>query len=267
MALIYEKKEGIAYLTINRPEVHNALDPETVVELAEAWEDYKNDKSVLCAIITGAGDKTFCSGADLGKLIPLATGARTPENELERSVQNNPMFIQNAFLRDFELYKPVIAAINGQAIGGGMELIQATDIRVAAEHASFALQEVKWAIFPRGGSTVRLPRQIPFCNAMEILLTGERITAAEAYRLGFLNYVAPKEEVMEKAEAIARRIAQNGPLSVKAIKQSVLSCIGIPIRDGLMREAEIATPVFLSEDAREGPRAFKEKREPRYTGK
>lgn len=267
MALIYEKRDGVAYLTINRPEVHNAMDPETLVELAAAWDDYKSDGSLACAIITGAGEKSFCSGADLGKLIPLITGARQPETDADKAIRSNPMLPQKALLRDFELWKPVIAAINGHAIAGGMELVQATDIRIAAENATFGLQEVKWAIFPMGGSTVRLPRQIPFCHAMEILLTGGRIDAQEAWRLGFVNRVVPREALMDEAEKVARKIAENGPLAVKAIKQSAIQCIGLPVKDGLKKEMELAMPVFMSQDAKEGPRAFKEKRKPVYQGK
>ena len=166
MALIYEKKEGIAYLTLNRPEARNALDPETILELTGAWEDYRDDNDMRCAIITGAGDKAFCSGADLGKLIPLFTGAKKPESEVEKKVAQDPLVASKALLKGFELYKPVIAAINGHAIAGGMEIVQATDIRIASENARFGLQEAKWGLFPLGGSTVRLPRQIPYAKAM-----------------------------------------------------------------------------------------------------
>ncbi|MEW6202582.1 MAG: enoyl-CoA hydratase-related protein [bacterium] len=267
MALIKEKKEGILYLTLNRPEVHNSLDPETVVELANVWEEFRGDNDVRVAIITGAGDKSFCSGADLARLIPLISGARKPETDADHAILKDPTYRQRALLRDFELYKPVIAAINGHAIAGGMELVQATDIRIAAENATFGLQEVKWGLFPMGGSTVRLPRQIPFAYAMEILLTGERISADEAHRLGFVNRVVPREKVLEEAEKIAAKIAENGPISIKAIKESVIKNIGVPIKDGMMKEIEIGAPVFFTEDAKEGPRAFKEKRKPNFVGR
>ncbi|MEW5946607.1 MAG: enoyl-CoA hydratase-related protein [bacterium] len=266
MALVFEKKNGIAYLTLNRPEVHNSLDPETIVELAAAWEEYRDDRSLRVAIITGAGDKSFCAGADLGKLIPLITGAREPETDADRAVRNDPMLPQKALLRDFELYKPVIAAVNGHAIAGGMELCQATDIRIAAENATFGLQEVKWAIFPMGGSTVRLPRQIPYAAAMEILLTGERVDAREAHRLGFVNRVVPLNGLMDEAQTVARRICDCGPLAVQAIKKAVVINTGRPLKEGLQKELEIGLPVFSTKDAREGPRAFKEKRKPDYTG-
>jgi enoyl-CoA hydratase len=267
MALIYEKREGVAYLTLNRPEARNALDPETILELAAAWEDYRDDAGMRCAIITGAGDKAFCSGADLGKLIPLFTGAKKPETEADKAVAKDPLLPSKALLKDFELYKPVIAAVNGHAIAGGMELLYSTDIRIAAEDAKFGLQEVKWAIFPMTGSSVKLPRQLPYARTMEILLTGELMDAQEAFQLGFLNRVVPKGKVLEEAERFARIIAENGPLAVMAIKKAVLQNIGLTLAEGLAREAEIATPVFLTEDAREGPRAFKEKRKPQYKGK
>jgi enoyl-CoA hydratase len=266
MALIYEKKNGIAYVTLNRPEAHNAVDPETVLELIEAWEDYRDDPEARCAIITGAGDQTFCSGADLGKLIPLFTGAKKPETEADRQIQKNPLLAQKALLRDFELHKPIIAAINGPAIAGGMELLYSTDIRIAADTARFGLQEVKWAIFPMGGSSVKLPRQLPYARAMEILLTGELMSADEALQYGFVNRVLPQGKVMEEAERIASIIAKNGPLAVKAIKQAVLANIGLTINEGLAKELEIAIPVFLSKDAQEGPKSFKEKREATFTG-
>jgi len=267
MALCYEKRNSIAYLTLNRPEARNALDPETVIELIAAWQDYRDDRDLRCAIITGAGDKAFCSGADLGKLIPLFTGAKKPETETEKKLVQDPQAAGKALLRDFELFKPVVAAVNGHAIAGGMELLYSTDIRIASEDAKFGLQEVKWSIFPMMGSSVKLPRQLPYARAMEILLTGELMDAQEAFRLGFVNRVVPKEKVMEEAERFAGILARNGPLAVTALKKSVLANIGRPLSEGLARELEIGFPVFMSEDAREGPRAFKEKRQPQYRGK
>ncbi len=267
MTLLYEKKDNIAYLTLNRPEAHNAVDPETILELVAAWEDYRDDKQMRCAIITGAGEQSFCAGADLGKLIPLFTGARQPETEADRKVQADPTLSMRAFLRDFNLYKPVVAAINGNAIAGGFELLYAADIRIAAENARFGLQEVKWAVYPAGGSTVRLARQIPYAKAMEILLTGELMDAEEALRCGFVNRVVPGNRVMEEAEKVAGIIVKNGPLAVTAVKKGVLDTTGLTIKEGLAREMELAIPVFMSQDAQEGPLAFKEKREPVFKGR
>jgi len=267
MALIYEKKGPIAYITLNRPEAQNAFDPETVVEIVEAWKDYLEDDTLRCAILTGTGDEVFSSGADLKRLIPLITGARQPETEADKIVQKDPYITQKAFLRNSKIYKPIIAAINGTAIAGGFEILYSTDIRIAAEGAMFGLQEAKWSIVPMMGSTVKLPRQIPYAKAMEIMLTGELFDAQEALQLGFINKVVPKGQVMAEAERYADIIVKNGPLAIKAIKQGVLEGIGLPLKDGLAKELEYGIPVFLSEDAKEGPRAFKEKREPQFKGK
>ena len=267
MTIIYEKRNSIAYLTINRPKAHNAIDPETATELLDAWEDYRKDESCLCAIITGAGDRSFCSGMDLGRTIPLLSGGRQPETEADSRICANPALLDEATLRNFELFKPVVSAINGFAIGGGMEILLGTDVRIASENARFGLQEAKWAFFPRGGSTVRLPRQVPYCKAMEIMLTGELIDAEEALRIGFINHVVPHDRLMVEAEKTALRITQNGPLSLKVIKESVIKCMGLPLEQGLMKEAELAEMVIHSEDAIEGPKAFMEKRKPRFRGK
>jgi enoyl-CoA hydratase len=267
MALIYEKRNHVAYVTLDRPQAHNAIDPEMVVELVDAWQDFSRDNAMRCAILTGAGDASFCAGADLGKLIPLWTGARQPETDADERVKSNPMLAQQALLRDLALNKPVIAAINGNAIAGGFEILYSTDIRVAAEDARFGLQEVKWSVFPAGGSSVHLTRQIPYARAMEMLLTGELIDARQALQYGFLNQVVPREAVMEAAERYAAIIARNGPLAVSAVKQAVQENLGCDVKTALQREMELSIPVFMSEDAREGPRAFKEKREPVFKGR
>lgn len=267
MALDYKKKGRVAWLTINNPSIHNALDPDTLLAMHAAWQDFRDDDDCICAILTGAGDKAFCSGMDLGTTIPLMNGSRPAENEAEQAIAANPGLVDEATLRNFKLYKPVIAAVNGFAIAGGMELVQATDIRIAAENASFGLQEVKWGLFPLGGSTVRLPRQLPYSKAMEIMLTGDLIDAQEALRIGFINRVVAQEQLLEAAAAIADRIARNGPLALRKIKESVLDCLGLSLEQGLDREQDLGREVFNSRDAKEGPRAFLEKREPKFTGK
>jgi enoyl-CoA hydratase len=266
-AVEYEKKGGIAYLILNRPEVHNAMDAEAVVRLAEAWQDFAADDSLRVAIITGTGDRAFSSGADLRKLIPLMTGAKQPEDEWEEKLMEDRRLTNAALLRGFELYKPVISAINGFCLAGGTELIQATDIRIAAQHATFGLTEVRRAIIPAAGSMVRLPKQIPFCKAMEILLVGDSIDADEACRIGLVNYVVPQEKLMETAEEFAQKVAENGPLAVRKIKETVLKALGRPVEEGYALEDEAVRVVIRSEDAREGPRAFVEKRKPRYVGR
>jgi len=266
-ALLYEKKGHIAYVTINRPGVHNAMDAEVMVRLAEAWQDFADDDSLRVTIITGAGDKAFSSGADLRKLIPLMSGARQPEDEWDRRFMENRRLMNAALLRGFELYKPIIAAINGFCLAGGTELIQATDIRIAAHHATFGLTEVKRAIIPGGGSMARLPRQVAFCKAMEILLVGDPISAEEAHRIGLVNYVVPLEDLMTTAERFASKIAENGPLAVRKIKETALKALGRPVEEGYALEDEAVRFVMRTEDAREGPRAFAEKRPPRYVGR
>jgi enoyl-CoA hydratase len=266
-ALLFEKRAHIAYLTFNRPEVHNSFSPETIVRLAEAWQEVNQDDQIRAAIITGAGDVAFSAGADLGRLIPLFTGARKPDDEWDSKLLANRRFSETALLRNYNVDKPIIAAINGFCIAGGMELIQATDIRIAAENASFGLQEVKWAIVPAAGSLARLQRQIPYCKAMEILLTGNRIDAQEAWRLGLVNYVVPKGGALAKAEEMAETIASNGPIAVRKIKEAVRRTSGRPLEEAFDIENECARDVIRSEDAKEGPRAFMEKRKPVYHGR
>lgn len=256
MALIYEKRDKIAIITINRPEALNALDEETMSELGKAWIDVRDDPDVWVAIITGAGDKAFCVGADLKTYIPMITSGDL------RQMTSDVAF--TAMLRGFDLWKPVIGAINGFCLAGGMELLQALDIRIAAEHATFTVAEVRWGLFPGGGSTVRLPRQIPYCRAMEILLTGDRITAQEAYEIGLVNKVVPLSELMPTAMKYAERICENGPLAVRAIKESVIR--GLCLEPAYSIERLLSMMVFMSEDAREGPRAFMEKRKPVFKG-
>ena len=266
-ALLYEKRDHIGYVTFNRPEVHNSYTPEILVRLAETWGEIDQDDDVRAAIVTGAGVAAFSAGADLGRLIPLMTRARAPEDEWDRKLLDERGIGDVALLRSYNMDKPVISAVNGFCIAGGMEFIQATDLRVASENASFGLQEVKWAILPAAGSLARLQRQIPYCKAMEILLTGNRIDANEAWRLGLINYVVPQAELIAKAEELAATIAQNGPLAVRKIKEAVRRCSGRPYEDAFKIENEIAREVMKSADAKEGPRAFMEKRKPNYTGR
>jgi enoyl-CoA hydratase len=266
-ALIFEKRNHVAYLTMNRPEVHNSLNPEMLVRLAEAWKEIERDDEIRATIVTGAGKVAFSAGADLGRLIPLFTRARQPEDEWDRKLLAERKTGDVALLRGYDMDKPVIAAVNGFCIAGGMEFIQATDLRVASENASFGLQEVKWAIIPAAGSLARLQRQMPYCKAMEILLTGNRIDAAEAWRLGLINYVVPQDRLIEKAEELAATIAQNGPLAVRKIKEAVRRCSGRPYEEAFRIENELAAEVMKSEDAKEGPRSFMEKRKPNYKGR
>ncbi|MEC9435252.1 MAG: enoyl-CoA hydratase-related protein [Pseudomonadota bacterium] len=264
--LLVEKADHILRLTLNRPEVKNALDPELLCGLADAFVAARDDDDVRVVILHGEGD-VFCAGADLGKLIPLISKSREPENEFDARYVAEPNLGDKGLLRNFDVEKPVIAAINGHAIAGGMELVQGTDMRIAADTAKFGVQEVKWAIFPAGGSTVRLPQQLPFARAMELLLTGDLVTAEQAYEMGFLNRVVPKDKVLDEAYELAGKIARNGPLAVKAIRKSARACLGRPEAEAMDMERKFAAPVFASEDAKEGPRSFLEKRPPVYKGR
>jgi len=264
--VLFEKRDHLALVTLNRPEARNAFDPEVLVRLDDAWTTVRDDDDIRVAVITGAGT-AFSAGADLGRLITLFSGARQPEDEWDNRLVADPAIGGRGILRDGDVVKPVIAAINGFAIAGGMELVMGTDIRVAADTARFGMQEVKWAIFPAGGSTVRLPIQIPYAKAMELLLTGDLIEASEMFDLGFLNHVVPEDQVLPKAFEIAGKIAENGPLAVKAIRKSIRANVGLPEVEAMRQESEIAMPVFATEDAQEGPRAFMEKRKPVYRGR
>jgi enoyl-CoA hydratase len=264
MAVEYEVKDSIAYITLNRPEARNAMDPDTLEALGRTWMKFRDDSTALVAIFTGVGN-SFCAGADLGALIPLITSA--PEGLVGLVKGEMAEMFQAALLRDVEIWKPIVAAVNGYCIAGGLEMLLGMDIRIATEEAIFAIQEPKWGLFPAGGSTVRLPRQVPYCKAMEILLTGEKIDAKEARRMGLVNYVVPHEELMPTAEKYATRIAANGPLAVSAIKRSVVECLSLPLPKAYEREIELAAPVFASEDAQEGPMAFMQKRKPDFKGK
>jgi enoyl-CoA hydratase len=265
--LLYEKRNGIAIITFNRPEKRNAFSPELLVRLADTWIDFRDDDSLRVAILTGAGDVAFCAGGDLGRLIPLFTGARQPEDKWDRRLMDEiGSIMSTALLRPFELYKPIIAAVNGYALAGGSEILQATDIRIASSTSSFGLSEAQRGIVPGGGSMVRLARQIPYCKAMEILLTGDRMPAEEAHRIGFVNEVVPPERVMPRALEFADRLARNAPLALKAIKETVIRTSGLELEDAYRIEHELSGPVSSSNDAREGPRAFIEKREPVFNG-
>lgn len=265
--VLYDKRDGIARITLNRPEARNALTPEMLCRLADAVADFAGDDGLRVAIVTGAGEKAFCAGGDLGRTLPLLIGARAPEDEWDRRVLDDPLVMAASGLRDFPLFKPLIAAINGPCLAAGAELILGTDMRIAADHASFGLPEVTRALIPFAGSMARLPRQVPYALAMEIMLTGEAISAQEAYRIGLVNRVVPAGEVLATAEAMARRIAANGPVAVRKVKQTVLASSGLPLEDAYRLEDESRRSVFATEDAREGPRAFMEKRPPAYTGK
>ena len=265
--VISETRDGVLWLTLNRPERRNALSPQAVCLLADAWVHLRDDDSLRAAIVTGAGDRAFCAGADLALLIPLLTRSRPPGNEWDERVAADLTTINRALLRDFAVFKPVIAAVNGFALAGGCELVLATDVRVAAATASFGLSEAKRGLVPAGGGMVRLSRQVPLAVAMEMLLTGEPIDAEAALRHGLVNRVVQPAAVLDVAAQIAAQISANGPLAVRTIKQVVLETSGVALDEAFRIERERAEVVRTSSDAVEGPKAFLEKRAPRFTGR
>ena len=265
--LIFEKRTGIACLTFNRPERHNAISPQMMLQLADAWLEYRDDPALRVAILTGAGSEAFCVGGDLQLLMPLFTGARQPADEWDERLLAHLDRVPIALLKPFELYKPIIAAVNGYALAGGCEILSATDIRIASRTASFGLSEAQRGLVPGGGSMVRLARQVPHCKAMEILLLGDRMPAAEAHRIGLVNEVVEPDAVMPRAEELAARLAKNGPLALRKIKEAVLRTSGEPLARAYEIENECSAVVMASKDAREGPRAFMEKREPDFKGR
>ncbi|HTR70125.1 MAG TPA: crotonase/enoyl-CoA hydratase family protein [Mycobacteriales bacterium] len=255
-----EQHDHVLVLTMNRPEARNALSPEMLVGLADAWDRIDSDPEIRCAILTGAGG-VFCSGADLKAMNATGTTSEAADRMREDSGLH-----WKALLRGHRLTKPLIAAVEGFALAGGTEILQATDIRVAGEGAVFGVTEVTRGLFPLGGSTVRLRRQIGYTKAMEILLIGERIPAAEAERIGLIGRVVPDGQALVTAMDIAAKIAANAPLSVQAVKKSVQMTEGLPEDEALAIELQIGVGVFGTNDAKEGTLAFKEKRPPVFTG-
>lgn len=250
----YHVADGVATLTLDRPEAHNALTVHMVRRFAEASAAAQADDDVRVVIVTGAGERAFCAGGDLGELIPRLTAG-----ELE-ILTPDPT---KRFLSDVD--KPVVAAVNGLCVAGGLELLLGTDIRVAAEEAVFGLPEVRWGLVPGGGSHIRLPQQVPWAFAMQLLLTGDHVGAERAREAGLVNEVVPRAAVLPRAGEIAAGIARNGPLAVRAAKEIAVRALANEPRFAL--EYALNARVVATEDAREGPRAFMEKRTPKYLGR
>ena len=253
--LIYEKKGRIAYVTINRPERMNAIDSETSHELLRAFSDFRDDDQAWVAILTGGGERAFSAGADLVEMSKGFAAGGLPDVAF------------GGITRGIEIGKPVIAAINGYCLAGGLELALSCDVRVAAEHAVFGLPEPTRAIIPGAGGTQRLPRAVPLAFAMELLLTGGRFDAQTALRFGLVSHVVPAAELMLTAEAIAAKILECGPLAVRAIMQAAYRGLDMSLAEGLSLEASLYADVWRTEDAREGPTAFAQKRKPEYKGR
>ncbi|HTZ77859.1 MAG TPA: enoyl-CoA hydratase-related protein [Stellaceae bacterium] len=256
MALDFAVADGIATITINRPERLNAMDGEHYRLLSEAWTRVRDDNAIRVAIITGAGEKSFTTGADIKSFLTQPAGLS------EMWLTQRDQLLN----RGLEIWKPVISAINGYCVGGGMTLMLATDIRVAAEHAIFSLAEVKRGVVAGNGGTQRMLDQIPYALAMELLLTGDQIDAQTALRWGLINKVVPAGEVMATALDYARRIAKNAPLAVQAAKELAIRSREMDRVTGLRVEQLVNRMLQFSQDAKEGPAAFAEKRPPRFRG-
>ena len=255
--IIYEKKGRIAVITINRPERMNAIDPQTSQELRDAWADFRDDDGCWVAILTGAGERAFSAGLDLRATAEAFEGGGAPRF-------NVPF---GGITRDLEIPKPMIAAINGHCLAGGLEMALCCDIRIAAENATFGLPEVTRAIIPGAGGTQRLPRAIGLAKAVELIITGGRIDAQAALQHGLVSQVLPLPELMPRAMELAELICQNGPLAVKAAKEAVYRGYNVTLEEGLALEAKLSTDIWLTEDSREGPTAFSQRRKPEYKGR
>ena len=263
MPIHYEPGDDhIVRITIDRPEARNALDMEHFAQLRAAWERFDAEDDAWVAIVTGVGPD-FCVGADLKTYIPQITALSAQMKDGVTEIDGYRLDDGvKAVLRNVKLYKPIVAAVNGTCVAGGMEMLGGCDLRVAADTATFGVMEPKRGLFAGGGTTVRLPRQVPFPAAMELLLCADRVPANRAYEMGLLNEVCPPDRLMERAYDYAHRITANGPFAIRKTKESVLRGLATDMREAYKIETELSTEVFSSQDAKEGPLAFAEKRTP-----
>ncbi|GAB3904957.1 crotonase/enoyl-CoA hydratase family protein [Kibdelosporangium lantanae] len=253
---LVERQGRVLIVTMNRPEARNALSGPMMAIMKEAWDQVDEDPEIRACVLTGAGG-AFCAGADLKAMTVSHPG---------ETAANLDLSVIEPLLKGRRLRKPLIAAVEGPAIAGGTEILQATDIRVAGESARFGVSEPRWGLFPLGGSAVRLPRQIPYTVACDLLLTGRHITAAEALSIGLIGHVVPDGQALDKALELAGLIAANGPLAVQAILRTIRETEAMHENDAFKVDARLGMEVFRSADAKEGPKAFMEKRQPDFRG-
>lgn len=258
---------NVAVVTLNRPEARNALNPELIVALAAAWDQLAADDDVRAIVVTGADGSTFCSGFDLGTTIPLMTGSRQPQDEHEQAVVDDGGLMGRATLRDLDPGKPTIAAVNGHAIAGGMELMLGCDLRVVATGVKLGLSEVALGLVPAMGGTARLGRHLPRAIAMELLLTARPMASDDLASTGLINRLVPADEVLDAAKELAAAIASNAPLAARAARAVIRASDDLSEAEALALEAERSAELARTEDAREGPLAFLEKRPPRFVGR
>lgn len=259
--IIYDQRGRIAVITINRPERMNAIDPQTSAELHEAWCDFRDNDALWVAILTGAGERAFSAGNDL---VAMSAAQQSGGASTAAAYSRAPF---GGITRNFECWKPMIAAVNGYCLAGGLEMALSCDIRIAAEHAQFGLAEVTRGIIPGAGGTQRLPRVIPFGPALELLLTGGKFGAQWAYRYGLVNHVVPADQLMPRALELASTLCENAPVSLRLVKEAAYRGLSLSLEDGLKFEIEQSKKVMATEDAMEGPLAFAQKRKPEWKGR
>lgn len=265
-AVLVDRDGHVVTVTLNRPEKRNAFNAEVLCRLCDAWDLIDGDDDVRVAILTGAGG-TFSAGADLDRLVGALISGKPAQDEFEERIRTDFDLIFKGFLKTHLLSKPLIAAVEGYCYAGGTEILQATDIRVAGDSAKIGITEVQRGLFPMSASTIRLPRQIAYTNAMELLLVGDPISPQRAAEIGLIGHVVPAGQALRRAKEFADRIAANGPLAVRGILASVREAMGKTETEAFVREMEIGSAVQASEDAREGARAFVEKRPAEFKGR
>ena len=266
--LLTERDGQVLVVTMNRPERRNALSLEMMEGMSAAWDEANADPDIRVVVLTGAGG-AFCAGADLEAMTELAPGDAfaAGDDDGDTTIADIADGVIKPLLKGFLLDKPLIAAVEGPAVAGGTEILQATDIRIAGESARFGVSEVRWGLYPLGGSVVRLRRQIPYTQAADILLTGRHLTATEAQRIGLIGEVVPDGTAVDRAREVAAAIAANGPVAVQAVLRALRATEGVSEREAMRIDSTIGMEVFASDDAREGPLAFMEKRTPQFSGK
>jgi enoyl-CoA hydratase len=251
--ILFEKKDHVAVITIDRPSALNSLTADMLLGIEAAFKAFDDDPDLWVGILTASGEKAFSSGLDLKEAAPMLTGG-------------DQLGFEDWTKRQFsDVYKPVLCAVNGFCIAGGMEMLLGTDLRIASEHATFGLGEVKWGLVPLGGTHIRLPRQIPWAMAMQLLLTGKNIDAQRAYEIGLINAVVPGDQLMETALDWAQKMCRNGPLAMRTAKE--IAVRSLELESGFVLEKALGQKVLNSEDAKEGPRAFVEKRPAKFKGR
>lgn len=265
--ILVERQEGVAIVTLNRPEKRNALSPEMVVRLAQFWREVADDHDVRVVVVTGAGDKAFSSGGDMGSLIPLMMKTRAPIGEWEERFSADRKQLRAALLRDTTFFKPVIAAINGHALAGGAEFVLSTDLRVMSNTATLGVTEVRRGLIASGGALARMGRQVAWAHAMELMLLGEAVGAERALAMGLVNRVVPPAEVMPIALDLARRVSLGAPVALEKTKEAMVRSSGRPLDDAFAIETQCTKENAVMEDAKEGSRAFMEKRAPVFRGR